>query len=613
GAGGISTCALYLRQSDGRFVLRAQVGYPIPERDRPDPIPGHSVLLERVLEEGAPVLIPSTTVTAEMARDLLELFGTHSALLVPIVWRGERVGVLLMASTRNNLGDEDWLAFARAVAVQIGQAVVLSAAVSRLAVSEKHYRTLFEVAHDAILVADDAGRIVDANPAACALTGYAAEELRTLRVHDLLPAMERAADAAAGTRDEDHALVCGGGGQKQVELSVNRAPAGGSVYALRDVTDHRRLQSQYMQSEKLATMSQMLAGVAHELNNPLSVVKGHADLLRLAVAQGPLAARVEKIGQAAERCTRIVRNFLSLARQYPPERKATKLNQLVQEAVELLGYQLRTSGIEMRLDLARDLPPLWADPHQLHQVLVNLITNAQQAMRDQSGPKQLVLTTWAGRAGERVVLEVADTGSGIAGDVLARIFEPFFTTKAPGEGTGLGLSICRGIVEGHSGTLTVRSEPGRGAVFAVDLPAGTVRETAAPAPATDPAPRAGGWAILVVDDEADVRSLVVELLLTDGHRADAVPNGLAALEALREWSYDVIISDARMPGLDGAGLYRRLQAERPELTRRFILMTGDALTAKTREFIEEARVVSLAKPFPLDEMRRVIRQVLGDG
>ncbi len=182
-----------------------------------------------------------------------------------------------------------------------------------------------------------------------------------------------------------------------------------------------------------------------------------------------------------------------------------------------------------------------------------------------------------------------------------------------GEGTGLGLPICRGIIEGHGGTLGVTSEPGRGAVFVVDLPAGTVKETAAPDPAAEPAPRAGARAILVVDDEEDVRELVVDLLSTDGHRADAVPNGLAALDALRERSYDVIISDARMPGLGGAGLYRRLQAERPELARRFILMTGDAMTTKTREFIEEARVVSLAKPFALDEMRRAIRQVLGAG
>ncbi|MDP2627331.1 MAG: response regulator [Candidatus Rokubacteria bacterium] len=368
-----------------------------------------------------------------------------------------------------------------------------------------------------------------------------------------------------------------------------------------------------LQTEKIATMGLLLAGVAHELNNPLSVVKGHADLLQLAVPEGPLAVRARKIGQAAERCTRIVRNFLSLARQYPPERKATRLNQLVHEAVELLGYQLRTAGLEVRLDLAQDLPPLWADPHQLNQVLVNLIANAQHAMREHPAPKRLTMTTREDRARGQVVLEVADTGPGIAAEVQAKIFEPFFSTKEPGEGTGLGLSICRGIVESHDGTLTVRSEPGRGAVFTVDLPAGTVWEPAVPEPATEPAPQAGARAILVVDDEEDVRDLLADLLSIDGHRVDGAQNGLAALDALRERSYDVIISDARMPGLDGAGLYRRLQAEHPELTRRFIMMTGDAMSAPTREFIESARLVSLAKPFALDEMRRVIRQVLGEG
>ncbi|MBI2526610.1 MAG: response regulator [Candidatus Rokubacteria bacterium] len=202
---------------------------------------------------------------------------------------------------------------------------------------------------------------------------------------------------------------------------------------------------------------------------------------------------------------------------------------------------------------------------------------------------------------------------GIAADVLARIFEPFFTTKEAGEGTGLGLPICRGIVEGHGGTLTVTSEPGRGAAFTMDLPAGRVGTVAVPAPASELAPQAGPRAILVVDDEADVRNLVVDLLSADGHRAEAAQDGLAALEALGQRSYDVIISDARMPGLDGPGLYRRLQAERPELTRRFILMTGDALTRETREFIEAAGVVALAKPFALDEMQRVVHEVLGAG
>jgi len=366
-----------------------------------------------------------------------------------------------------------------------------------------------------------------------------------------------------------------------------------------------------LQTEKIATMGLLLAGVAHELNNPLAVVKGHADLLQLAVPEGPLAVRAEKIGQAAGRCTRIVRNFLSLARQYPPERKATTLNQLVHEAVELLGYQLRTAGLEVQLVLAPNLPPLWADPHQLHQVLVNLIANAQHAMREHPAPKRLTITTREDRPRGQVVLEVADTGPGIAAEVQAKIFEPFFTTKEPGEGTGLGLSICRGIVESHDGTLTVRSEPGGGAVFEMALPVGTATATAPQEPAPEPAASTGGRTILVVDDEEQVRGLLIELLAIDGHRADGAVNGLSALDALRERSYDLIISDVRMPGLDGHGLYRRLQADYPVLARRLIIMTGDAMRAETREFIESAGLVSLAKPFALEEMRRVIRQVLG--
>src|SRR5438132_9536548 len=221
----------------------------------------------------------------------------------------------------------------------------------------------------------------------------------------------------------------------------------------------RERTEQLLQSEKVATMGSLLAGVAHELNNPLAVVLGQSHLLRESAADARTSARAEKIKAAADRCVRIVRNFLALARQQASERGEVRLNQVVQEAVELLGYELRTDNVEVSLRLAEDLPVLWADGHQLHQVLVNIVANAHQAMRQSPARRKISITTRSEPASQRVHLEITDSGPGIPADIRAKIFEPFFTTKPLGQGTGLGLSLCRGIVAEHDGAITVESEP----------------------------------------------------------------------------------------------------------------------------------------------------------
>ena len=238
-------------------------------------------------------------------------------------------------------------------------------------------------------------------------------------------------------------------------------------------------------------MSTMLASVAHELNNPLAIIVLQAELLREDLREGPLAEPVTEIAQAAARCERLVRQFLTLARQHPPERSAVALNTLVAETVELLAYPFRVDNVAVHLHLDDQVPPLWGDPHQLQQVLLNLLTNAQQALRAAPGAREVTLTTQYDPAQHQITLAVADTGPGIPLALQARIFEPFFTTKPPGVGTGLGLPLCRGIVEAHGGTLEVTSALGHGATFRLTLPVGAV-PTSMPAPprADEGAPRA---------------------------------------------------------------------------------------------------------------------------
>jgi len=360
------------------------------------------------------------------------------------------------------------------------------------------------------------------------------------------------------------------------------------------------------QAEKVAAMDQLLAGVAHELNNPLSAIVGYTQLMLMRTDSGPMAEQLDRVAQSAQRCTRIVTNFRSLARQHLPQRHRVRLNALVEEAVELLACPFRIDNVEVTCWLGKDLPQMWADPHQLQQVLVNLLTNAHHAMRAAAPPRRIVLTTRYETATDRVVLTVADSGPGVPTDLQTRIFEPFFTTKSPGQGTGLGLSLCRGIVEGHGGALRLETTPGGGATFVAELPIGVAPTALEEAPVVEPMRPTVSKTILVVDDEPDVATLLAEALALDGHQVDTAHNGSDALTRLRGRAYDLIFSDMKMPGMSGAEFYRTVAQNLPGVERRMIFVTGDSMNVTTRRFLEETGAASLGKPFGIAEIRRLV-------
>jgi len=335
-----------------------------------------------------------------------------------------------------------------------------------------------------------------------------------------------------------------------------------------------------------------------------------ADLLQDDPSPTQLAEGVTEIAQAAARCERLVRQFLTLARQHAPERTAVDLQALITETMELLAPPLRMENIAVDLRLAADLPLLWADPHQLQQVLVNLVTNAQQALRQAPPPQQVTLTTQVNPAHTRVTLEVTDTGPGIPPDIQARIFDPFFTTKPPGMGTGLGLSLCQGIIEGHGGTIWATSVPGHGTTFRVELPVAGVPTTAEPPSERTAAAPLPPLAILLVDDEASIARALARLLHRDGHTVETAANGRQALAKLQERSYDLIMSDWRMPELDGPSFYRALEQHYPHLCQRTIVLTGDTLSPEIHAFFTEYDVPRLIKPVTMAAVRRTIAQTL---
>jgi signal transduction histidine kinase/DNA-binding response OmpR family regulator len=375
-------------------------------------------------------------------------------------------------------------------------------------------------------------------------------------------------------------------------------------------TQYQLQQEALYQSEKLAAMGSLLSGVAHELNNPLAAVLMHADLLREELSQSPLLELVDEVTRAAERCKRLVRSFLTLARQHTPERTAVALNTVVNDTIELLAYALQVDNITIHLDLAENLPLLWADVNQMQQVVTNLITNAHQAMRESSALRQLTLTTQCDPARTHVTLIVTDTGPGVPPTLQARIFEPFFTTKPIGIGTGLGLSLCRGIIEKHGGTITVKNQPGQGATFYVELPVEAIRATAPDSSERERVSAVPDKSILIIDDEPSIASGLKRLLSRDGYTVETVANGHLALTKLQERSYDLLLSDMRMPEIDGPSLYRTLEHQYPHLLRRVIFLTGDTLNPETKMFLDRSAAPCLTKPCTVTEIRRAIQQVL---
>jgi len=380
------------------------------------------------------------------------------------------------------------------------------------------------------------------------------------------------------------------------------------------VTTLKGTQAQLVQSEKLSAVGQFVAGVAHELNNPLTAVIGFADLLSQVSSDEKTRPHLELIAKSAHRCHKIVQSLLSFARQHAPERKLVKLNQVVEEVLEIMAYDLRTSNIKVVTQFAAKLPPIMADAHQLQQVFVNILSNARQALQPYRQDGEITVRTFA--SGDSVHLEFADNGPGIAPENLTRIFDPFFTTKPVGKGTGLGLSLSYGIIQEHGGRISAHSAVGRGTVFTIELPVAAdktpaVKSDSAPpfAPAA-PRPSGAGKSVLVVDDEEWIRELTRALLEQDGYTVAAAASGEAAIDVLRRCAFDVVVTDWKMPGMNGLQLYEHLATNDPNTAKRVLFMSGDLINDAFTDFLRRHGRTCLPKPFAIEEFRTAVAGVL---
>jgi len=390
---------------------------------------------------------------------------------------------------------------------------------------------------------------------------------------------------------------------------------------LRDVGERRKLddrsrdvQTELLQAEKMAALGHTISGVAHELNNPLATILSWAERL----SDQPLDEKTRRglaviLGES-ERAARIVRNLLTFARKRQSTRAMVDVNQVVRETLALRVYEQRVSNINLIEALASGLPPVFADGHQIKQVLLNLVINAEQAMLNARGRGTLVVRTWHDHEKGCVLLEINDDGPGVPADVQSRIFDPFFTTKEVGTGTGLGLSVAYALVKEHGGRIWLKSEAGSGASFFVELPV-TVKVAEPLRPPSPPASSISleafkGARVLVVEDEPALAVAVSEALGDAGFVVDRAGDGEEGLTRLAEQSYELIVCDLKMPRIDGMQFYRAMAAATPALVRRVIFVTGDVAGTDAERFLEETGCRWLSKPFRLGDLLRAARDTL---
>lgn len=567
--------------------------------------PGHP-LLQLAMREGA----------FTIARDVAGALAGHglptppdlpgSWVGAPIVVGGRTAGAISVSADDPGRYREFHRALLGAIAAQCAIALEGTRRFQILSQGKVEWEQTVDSITQAICIVDASGTVRRANRRFAALVDV---QVTTIGGRPWLALLPPAWADAVGT------LLARPAGQVPIEVrAANRTftvtahplmEAGAGVMALvfDDLTDKRRLQEQLIQSEKMSAIGQLLAGVAHDLNNPLASVVGFSDYLNeTGVVPESLQEPLAVIQQEAERAANIVKNLLTFARRQEGERVVTGIRPILNRTLALLRSQLLAHRIETQMVIEPDLPEVEVDPNQLQQVFVNLLNNATQAIAATGEPGHVTIT--ARRWLDGLAVLVSDDGPGISPEVRARVFEPFFTTKPEGHGTGLGLSICQGIVREHGGRITVENAPGRGTTFAVELPAARQKERHAP--------QGGGrgpvrpLTVLVVDDEPHILHYMRATLESWGHTVRLAGDGLEALELASAEAVDLIVSDLRMPRLGGREFYTALVERDPSMVERIIFATGDTIRDEALVFLEGLHRPYLTKPFKLAELRQLI-------
>ena len=586
----------------------------------PRPATTDEPLLQLALRRG-PLVFPDK-VAARAAELQVSLDGPPPAswLGAPIVAVSRTIGAVAMEGDRKNALDTGALLFTRAVLAQAGIALENARLVELLSSGKREWEQTVDAFNQAICYIDPQGAVRRANRVFAELIKLPVTALPGRSWVTLLPPSWVDPVARLLTPEGAAAPVEVRAGERTMMVTaIPTGEPGAAILLFEDQSEKRRLQERLLQSEKMSAIGQLIAGVAHDLNNPLASVVGFSDLLGEAADVPPrLAEPLAVIRQEAERASAIVRNLLSFARRQEGERQLQSIRPILESTHQLLKNQLLAARIELTLEFEPGLPEVEVHANQIKQVFVNIINNAAQAItstRAKEGGGKIQIVTKCEPDGLSV--NISDNGPGIPEAVAQRVFEPFFSTKSEGEGTGLGLSICLGIVKEHGGSMTVDpggAGGGRGATFTVELPTGVRTELsplAAGAEAQPVAPeRLERLRVLVVDDEPHILHYMQATLESWGHEVVLARDGSQALKRALIQPFDLIICDLRMPRLGGREMFHTLARMHPTVADRIIFATGDTVRGDTLQFLEELGRPFLQKPFKLDALRRVLAGVV---
>jgi PAS domain S-box-containing protein len=496
--------------------------------------------------------------------------------------------------------------------------------------SEEHYRSIFEGSRDAIYITTRDGKFIDANQSALDLFGYSREEMASVNALQLYADPD---DAGRFQKEiekkgflRDYELTFRKKDGTEIDCLFNttiRRANDGSILAyqgiIRDMTEQKKLEAQLLQSQKMEAIGTLAGGIAHDFNNILGIVIGNTELALDDVPEwNPAKGCLEEIRSASLRAKDVVRHILSFSRKSVFEKKPVQITSIIKDSLKLLRASIPTA-IEIRQNFSCEYDTVLADPTQINQVLMNLCTNASHAMREEGGVLEVGLKnvdlelgneTLDLGPGRYVKLSVSDTGPGIDSAIIDRIFDPYFTTKGLGEGTGMGLSVVHGIVKNHDGAVTVKSEPGKGAVFEVFFP--LTEAEAEPEDRQAGALPTGNEKILFVDDEESLVKMAQRMLEMQGYQVETRSDPVEALELFRSRpdGFDLVITDMTMPNMTGDRLAREILSIRPDIP--IILCSGfsakiDAEKAKAlgiRKYIE--------KPLNMSDFVVAVRKVLDE-
>jgi PAS domain S-box-containing protein len=617
-AGGVSVGALYRVVDGGALRVRA-VGGDGALAEALASFFGHEELLRRLMTLRGPIAFPGPDVPAEVSDAVLARCGAGSALLVPLIHVETPIGALFMAGRHRDLRDDDWCAFALGVGHQITLALALAGAFSELETSRGKWRALVENAPDTVYQIDPAGRIqfinrVDPPLRRGEVLGQPWTTFASVEHHGLLD--RTLAEVVASGEPRSVEILSGDGRWHSLMLGPVRAGADvvAAIAIARDITHKKQTEAQLIVSDRMASVGTLAAGVAHEINNPLAAVLANLELAQRDIARLALRTPVGELGElvreardAADRVRQIVRDLRVFSRAEEEQHGPVDVRSVLESTLRIAGNEIRH-----RARLVRDfdeVPAVLGNESRLGQVFLNLVVNAAQAIPEGQAESNDI-TVRVRRGGQRVAIDVIDTGSGMSSEVMRRLFTPFFTTKPVGVGTGLGLSICQRIVSAMGGEIRVDSALGRGSTFTVLLPtapeAGPGGEPLGPPPVRTL--RRGR--VLVIDDEPLI-AVAVRRMLSD-HDVVTVGRAEDALARLRSGErYDVILCDLMMPQVTGMDLYDQLAAELPELLQRVVFMTGGAFTVRARQFLDAVANARIEKPFDVQQLRSMVDERVG--